>query len=170
MVMYKYVHNQVKCCNNALGPIRNDHHVAGDTFKWILLIENIRILFKSSWILNPTVHCKIFQHWFRKWLGAEQATNRYLKQWWLSVLSHICVNRPRCVNELFVRINEVHHHAIHQSDKLYTLLWRQNDRGGVSDHQPYDCLLSRLFKRRSKKTSKLRVTGLCVGNSRTNGQ
>ena len=26
-------------------------------------------------------------------------------------------------------------------------------------------LLNRLFRRRSKKTSKLRVTGLCVGNS-----
>ena len=27
-------------------------------------------------------------------------------------------------------------------------------------------LLNRLFRRRSKKTSKLRVTGLCEGNSR----
>ena len=36
---------------------------------------------------------------------------------------------------------------------------------GVSNHQPRDCLLKRLFRRRSKKTSKLRVTGLCVGNS-----
>ena len=43
MVMDKYVHNQVKYCNNALGPIRIDRHVAGDTFKWILSIENIRI-------------------------------------------------------------------------------------------------------------------------------
>ena len=44
MVMYEYVHNQVKYCNNALGPIRNGHQGAGDTFKWILLIENVRIL------------------------------------------------------------------------------------------------------------------------------
>ena len=36
---------------------------------------------------------------------------------------------------------------------------------GVSNHQPYDCLLNRLFRHRSKKTSKLRVTGLCEGNS-----
>ena len=36
---------------------------------------------------------------------------------------------------------------------------------GVSNHQPHGCLLSRLFRRRTKKTSKLRVTGLCVGNS-----
>ena len=50
--------------------------------------------------------------------------------------------------------------------KLYvTLHWRHNDHDGVSNHQPHDCLLNRLFRRRSKKTSKLRVTGLCVGNS-----
>ena len=33
---------------------------------------------------------------------------------------------------------------------------------GVSNHQPHQCLLSRLFGCRSKKTSKLCVTGLCV--------
>ena len=46
-----------------------------------------------------------------------------------------------------------------------TLHWRHNDHGGVSNHQPHDCLFNRLFRRRSKKTSKLRVTGLCAGNS-----
>ena len=33
----------------------------------------------------------------------------------------------------------------------------------LSNHQPHDYLLNRSFKRRSKKTSKLRVTGLCAG-------
>ena len=46
-----------------------------------------------------------------------------------------------------------------------SLRWRHNDHAGVSNHQPHDCLLNRLFRRRSKKTSKLRVTGLCAGNS-----
>ena len=46
-----------------------------------------------------------------------------------------------------------------------TLHWRHNDHDGASNHQPHGCLLNRLFRRRSKKTSKLRVTGLCVGNS-----
>ena len=45
------------------------------------------------------------------------------------------------------------------------LRWRHNELDGVSDHQPHGCLLNRLFRRWSKKTSKLRVTGLCVGNS-----
>ena len=45
------------------------------------------------------------------------------------------------------------------------LRWRHNELDGVSDNQPHGCLLNRLFRRRSEKTSKLRVTGLCVGNS-----
>ena len=44
---------------------------------------------------------------------------------------------------------------------LFTLRWRHNDHDSVSNHQPHGCLLNRLFRRRSKKTSKLRVTGLC---------
>ena len=47
----------------------------------------------------------------------------------------------------------------------HALQWRHNDHDGVSNHQPHGCLCNRLFRRWSKKTSKLRVTGLCVGNS-----
>ena len=46
-----------------------------------------------------------------------------------------------------------------------TLRWRQNGHDSVSNHQPHHCLLNRSFGCRSKKTSKLRVTGLCAGNS-----
>ena len=46
-----------------------------------------------------------------------------------------------------------------------TIQWRHNERDGVSNHHPNHCLLNHLFGRRSKKTSKLRVTGLCAGNS-----
>ena len=51
-----------------------------------------------------------------------------------------------------------------------SLLWRHHGRGSVSNHQPHDCLLNRLFRRRSKKTPKLRVTGLCAGNSPVTGE
>ena len=47
----------------------------------------------------------------------------------------------------------------------HKLHWRHNERDGVSNHQPHDCLVKRLFRHSSKKTSKLRVTGLCEGNS-----
>ena len=42
---------------------------------------------------------------------------------------------------------------------LTSLQWRHNVRDGVSNHQPHDCLLNRLFRHISKKASKLRVTG-----------
>ena len=41
--------------------------------------------------------------------------------------------------------------------------WRHNERDGLSNHQPHDCLLNRLFRRRSKKTPKPHVTGLYAG-------
>ena len=50
------------------------------------------------------------------------------------------------------------------------LRWRHNGHDNVSNHQPHYCLLNRLFRRRSKKTSKLRGTGLCVGNSPGTGE
>ena len=53
---------------------------------------------------------------------------------------------------------------------IFTLKWRHNERDGVSKHQPHDCFLNRLFRRRSKKTSKLCVTGLCAGNSPVTGE
>ena len=51
-----------------------------------------------------------------------------------------------------------------------SLRWRHNGQDSVPNHQPHDCLLNRLFRRRSKKTSELRVTGLCVGNSPWTGE
>ena len=48
---------------------------------------------------------------------------------------------------------------------ILTLQWRHNDHDGASNHQPHGCLLHGSFRRRSKKTSKLRVTGLCGGDS-----
>ena len=53
---------------------------------------------------------------------------------------------------------------------VVSLQWRHNGHDGVSNQQPHQCLLNRLFGRRSKKTSKLRVTGLCVGNSPLTGE
>ena len=47
-----------------------------------------------------------------------------------------------------------------------TLQWPHNGRDGVSNHQPHHWLLNRLYRHRSKKTSKLRVTGLSVCRSK----
>ena len=58
-------------------------------------------------------------------------------------------------------MNNYTHYA--ESIKI-SLQWRHNERGGVSNHRRRDCFPNHMFKRRSKKTPKLRVTGLCEGN------
>ena len=71
-----------------------------------------------------------------------------------------------------------HHQRFNQWQETYastlnlgqSLLWRHNGQDSVSNHQPHHCLLSRLFGHRSKKTSKLRVTGLCAWNSPGTGE
>ena len=68
--------------------------------------------------------------------------------------------RACCVYQCWVKIRTMRTYC-----RIATLQWRHNDRDGVSNHQPHDCLFKRLFRRRSKKTSKLRVIGLCAGNS-----
>ena len=54
--------------------------------------------------------------------------------------------------------------------RCIALRWRHNGRDSVSNHQTHHRLLKRLFRRRSKKTSKLRVTGLCAANSPGTGE
>ena len=53
---------------------------------------------------------------------------------------------------------------------LNTLRWCHNESDSVSHHRRLDCLLNRLFRRRSRRASKLRVTGLCEGNSPETGE
>ena len=47
----------------------------------------------------------------------------------------------------------------------YSLQWRHNERGGVSNHWSLDCVLNPQIK----ETSKLGVTGLCEGNPLVTG-
>ena len=54
--------------------------------------------------------------------------------------------------------------------QILALRWCHNEHGGVSNHLLHNCVLNCLFGRRSKETSKLRVTGLCVGNSPVTGE
>ena len=70
-----------------------------------------------------------------------------------------------------MRIMHGQQHLFSTAEELFlSLLWRHKGLDGVSDHQFHECSLNRLSKRRSKKTSKLRVTGLCVGNSPVTGE
>ena len=52
----------------------------------------------------------------------------------------------------------------------YPLQWSYNERDSVSNHWRLRCLSNCLFRCRSKKTSKLHVTGLCEANSPVTGE
>ena len=91
---------------------------------------------------------------FEAWLS----TNIMLNLW-----DDQNINSPSCLT---------YHTAIGSLEcrRVMPFQWRHNERDGVSNHQPRDCSLNRLFSRRLKKTSKLCVTGLCVGNSPVTGE
>ena len=48
---------------------------------WRMKKDELRLGF--HWNLFLRFELTIFQHWFRKWLGAGQGTNHYLNQWWV---------------------------------------------------------------------------------------
>ena len=57
---------------------------------------------------------------------------------------------------------------MHGSRFVKSLQWRHNQC--VWNHRHLDCLLNRLFRHRSEKTSKFRITGLCEGNLPVTGR
>ena len=80
-------------------------------------------------------------------------------------------SHPQCSHRMLAtRSHGSSSHCIRPHLVNSTLQWRHHGRDSVSNHQPHDCLLSRVFRRRSKETSKLRTTGLCKGNSPLTGE
>ena len=51
---------------------------------------------------------------------------------------------------------------------ILPLQWHHNVYDGIWNHQPQDCLLNRLSRRRSKKKHQSSATCFCVGNSPEN--
>ena len=74
---------------------------------------------------------------------------------------------PSCLN--LPQISKTYSFILHPSPVI-SLQWRHNGRDDIWNHQPHECLLNRLFRCRWKKTSKLRFTGLCEGNSPVTGE
>ena len=100
-----------------------------------------------------------------KWIHIEETTNNSHLNFHLYSVE----KNSMCMNTWHHSISKIA--MLHAGEVLLktesnsSLRWRHNDHDGVSNHQPHGCLLNRLFRRRSKKTSKLRVTGHCARNS-----
>ena len=71
------------------------------------------------------------------------------------------VTRPFCCQLCPREIDVAMWLAQFSANRWYSLQWRHNERDGVSNHRCLDGLHNRLFRRWSRKTSKLSVTGLC---------
>ena len=102
---------------------------------------------------------------------------------WLCLLHKLCQTVYELINIyihiyilVFENVISSFCGGLHSPHKLkiffqkVTLQRRHHERDSISNHQHLHCLLSRLFGRRSKKTSKLSVTGLCDGNPPVTGE
>ena len=70
------------CSFNTLRPRQDGRHFPDDILKCIFLNENVWISLTIS--LKCVRKVRIFHHWFRQWLGADQGTSHCLSQWWLA--------------------------------------------------------------------------------------
>ena len=128
---------------------------------------------------ETTLHCNVVSHW----LGS------YIK--WSLLCGSFASSFSCVLNNSYLRyggksfLNRGGRHTIKHWDvvwaksqekwsKIYVsctiLQWHHGDHDGISNHQHLDCLRNCLFRCRSKKTSKLHITGLCEGNSPVTGE
>ena len=128
-----------------------------------------------------SVRCLYLQHIYVTWHVLKWYHPQHVK-----CIDKVIARSKHLLNSGWCVINRnaPHHHTTHivlqplnkfcsrVGDRLAThsLQWRHYEHGGVSNHQLHDCLLRRLFRHRSRKTPKLRVTGLCEGNSPDPGE
>ena len=146
------------------------HH--DDVIKW----KHFPWYIISNWIFyQHTISVRVDHAWF-----FFDATNQYWRCWFPTeqlcrVKIHPYVNLDWCGHSIYWIL---HMYFIQNHSKLIhfrtavsrTVQWRHNERHDVSNHLRLDCLLKRLVRRRSKKTSKqFRVTGLCEGNPPVTG-
>ena len=99
--------------------------------------------------------------------------NKSLKSCHQNMISNSTIRVKQCTINGYVSVEKTSNHHFEWGNiiwNLYSLRWCHNEHDSISKHQPHYCLLKRLFGHRSKKTSKLHVTGLCVGNSPATGE
>ena len=134
--------------------------------KWIALSQYLHDEI-MTWIplphIGPIIECLSFGILFVPYVlcGTSTSVNRFANK------SNPFVACPYAIDRLGAIRARPHNKTswyLEAARLGFTLQWRHNGRDGDSNHQPHACLLNRLFRCRSKKTSKLHVTGLCAGN------
>ena len=85
-----------------------------------------------------------------------------------SVASSLFLFHSLSIHLNFISIEIAKHQPILET--FWPLQWRSYGRDGASNHRRIECLLNRLFRHKSKKIPKLRVTSLCEENSPLTGE
>ena len=138
------------CDYHAIGSVDDRWHDISDT---VLSIRNNDISSSriSAWHISCPGLSEKSSNTFCTYVRSEKCLNVYRHSMWTSLI---------VLRDAWSYLNS----------GSASLQWRHNGRDGVSNQQPHHCLLNRLFRHRSKKTSKLCVTGLCSGNSPVTGE
>ena len=151
---------------NTLRPRQSCRHFADDILKCISLNRNLWIPLTISLTFVPKVRINNIPVLVQILAWCRPGGKPLSVPMMVNLLTHVCVTRPQWVKMIIFiqwQLNVVNINAT-------PLHWRHNGHDSVSNHQPYCCLLNCLFRRRSKIISKLRVTGLCAGNSPETGE
>ena len=124
--------------------------------------ENVSIWWRHhEWILPQ-------QHRIFLWNKKMCTTSIVRASWNTTKFSSPEVKSVRCRQA--TAATYILEHTISAWQSMCPLQWRHNGCDGVSNHQPRYFLFKRLFKAQIKETSKIRVTGLCVGKSPGTGE
>ena len=114
---------------NTLRPRQKCRHYA-DIFIWIFGMKMYSFLLKFHWHLFQRVQLIKFQHWFRWWLGADQATSHYPKQWSLvywriyaspglnELIVMLSINGYDGKSDIYVNLKAIHISCIHLGCRL----------------------------------------------------
>ena len=139
--------------------IKGSNWLSNTLQQWYLKICWYELILNSLW---PSVWCLRACSTLAQVMAYCLTTPRhYLNQCWLAI----------GVSEILWYSSQCKWHGLSWSESgVHSLQWRHNGRDSFSNHQPRNCLLNRLIRCRSKKTSKLHVTGLCAGNSPETGE
>ena len=123
----------------------------------ICLRELVRVMNGMSFIWRHYLNqCWLIVDWtFRdkfQWhfdvFYSMKRIRKYRRKMAIALSRHQCIN-PSGVETGTFKLAE--DHGLWCPGSLSPLRWHHNGRDSVSNHHPHDCLLNRLFRRRSKK-------------------
>ena len=128
--------------------VLNDVYLGTNELFWHFYVGKNIFLETKEWILITFL---LIAHQRHRFCGLDPVVRWQTETTYKEVLNHVYwLGGKRTFFAIFVW------------EKVLSLYGRHNDHSGGSKHQSRGCFLNCLFRRRWKKTSKLRVTGLCA--------